>query len=98
MFNEFRESVKAFMEHDPAAKSPFEIIFLYPGFKALRSHKTANWFFGIICRLLHAISAREAHIKQGLRYIPVLRSEGVFALTTGMALLLAKLQKLGMMS
>lgn len=45
MFDEFRESVKSFMEHDPAAVNPFEIIFLYPGFKALRSHKRANWFY-----------------------------------------------------
>ncbi|MCC8073568.1 MAG: serine O-acetyltransferase [Clostridiales bacterium] len=44
MFDSFKEDVKSFMEHDPAARSPIEIILLYPGFKALRSHKRANWF------------------------------------------------------
>lgn len=44
MFKEYKESIKSFMEHDPAARSPLEIILLYPGFKALRSHKKANWF------------------------------------------------------
>ncbi len=44
MFKDFKESVKSFMEHDPAARSPIEIILLYPGFKALRSHKKAKWF------------------------------------------------------
>lgn len=44
MFNSFREDVKSFMEHDPAARNPLEIVLLYPGFKALRSHKKANWF------------------------------------------------------
>ena len=62
MFDEFRESVKSFMEHDPAAKSPFEIVFLYPGFKALRSHRKAHWFFKhnmpFIARF---ISQRSAH-------------------------------------
>lgn len=45
MFDDFRETVKSFMEHDPAARSPVEIVLLYPGFKALRSHKRANWFY-----------------------------------------------------
>lgn len=44
MFDSFKEDVKSFMEHDPAARNPLEIILLYPGFKALRSHKKANWF------------------------------------------------------
>ena len=28
MFDDYKESVKAFMEHDPAARSPIEIILL----------------------------------------------------------------------
>ena len=62
MFEDYKESVKSFMEHDPAARSPLEIILLYPGFKALRSHKKANWFLRhnmpFIARL---ISQRSAH-------------------------------------
>ena len=50
------------MEHDPAARSPIEIVLLYPGFKALRSHKKANWFLKhnmpFIARF---ISQRSAH-------------------------------------
>ena len=34
MFDSFKEDVKSFMDHDPAARSPIEIILLYPGFKA----------------------------------------------------------------
>lgn len=44
LFKDFKESVKSFMEHDPAARNPIEIVLLYPGFKALRSHKRAQWF------------------------------------------------------
>lgn len=44
MFDSFKEDVKSFMDHDPAARNPLEIVLLYPGFKALRSHKKANWF------------------------------------------------------
>ena len=36
------ESVRA---RDPAATSVAEIMFLYPGLKAVRMHRTANWFY-----------------------------------------------------
>lgn len=62
MFDSFREDIKSFMDHDPAARSPIEIVLLYPGFKALRSHKKANWFLRhnmpFIARY---ISQRSAH-------------------------------------
>lgn len=67
MFNEFMESVKSFMEHDPAAHNPLEIILLYPGFKALRSHKRANWFYRhnmpFIARYISQNSARKTGIE-----------------------------------
>lgn len=70
MFNSYKEDINSFIEHDPAAKSPFEIIFLYPGFKALRSHKKARWFLDhkmpFIARW---ISQRSAH-KTGIEIHP----------------------------
>ena len=62
MFNSLKEDIKSFMNHDPAARSPIEIVLLYPGFKALRSHRKANWFLRhnmpFIARY---ISQRSAH-------------------------------------
>ncbi len=70
MFQSYKEDIKSFMEHDPAARSPLEIVFLYPGFKALRSHKKANWFLRhgmpFIARY---ISQRSAH-KTGIEIHP----------------------------
>lgn len=70
MFNSYKEDLKSFMEHDPAARSPIEIALLYPGFKALRSHKKAHWFLKhnmpFIARL---ISQRTAH-KTGIEIHP----------------------------
>ena len=58
------------MSHDPAARSPIEIVLLYPGFKALQSHKRANWFYRhnmpFIARY---ISQRSAH-KTGIEIHP----------------------------
>lgn len=44
MFAALKEDLQSFLDHDPAAKSRAEIYFLYPGFKALRSHRRAQWF------------------------------------------------------
>ncbi|MDE6412887.1 MAG: serine O-acetyltransferase [Eubacterium sp.] len=70
MFKDFKESVKSFMDHDPAARSPIEIVLLYPGFKALRSHRKAKWFLNhnmpFMARL---ISQRSAH-KTGIEIHP----------------------------
>ncbi|MCC8015993.1 MAG: serine O-acetyltransferase [Clostridiales bacterium] len=70
MFNDYKESVKSFMEHDPAARSPLEIILLYPGFKALRSHKKANWLYRHnFMFLARWVSQRSAH-KTGIEIHP----------------------------
>jgi serine O-acetyltransferase len=64
------DDIKSFMEHDPAARSPIEIVLLYPGFKALQSHKRAKWFLNhnmpFIARY---ISQRSAH-KTGIEIHP----------------------------
>lgn len=44
MLKEYKEDIQSFIDHDPAASSPLEIVLLYPGFKALRAHKRAHWF------------------------------------------------------
>lgn len=45
MFKTFKSDINAVLERDPAARSKAEVFFLYSGFKAVRSHRKANWFF-----------------------------------------------------
>ncbi len=62
MLERYKEDIKSFIDHDPAAHNPLEIILLYPGFKALRSHKKANWFLKHNMPFIaRAISQRCAH-------------------------------------
>ncbi len=42
MFNSLREDVQSIRERDPAARSFWEVFFLYPGFKALRAYRRAH--------------------------------------------------------
>ena len=45
MFKRIIEDVNAVRERDPAAKSFLEVFFLYPGVKAIRMHRRANFFY-----------------------------------------------------
>lgn len=42
MFDRLKEDIATFKRRDPAARSSFEIFFLYPGLKAIRLHRLAN--------------------------------------------------------
>lgn len=45
MFARLKEDIACIKQRDPAAKSAFEIFFLYPGYKAVRMHRVANWLY-----------------------------------------------------
>ena len=45
MFRQIREDIACVKQRDPAARSALEILFLYPGMKAIRMHRKAYWCY-----------------------------------------------------
>ena len=45
MFERLKSDIRCVLERDPAARSALEIFFLYPGLKAIRMHRRANWCY-----------------------------------------------------
>lgn len=45
MFDRLKEDIKCVRERDPACHSAIEVMLLYPGYKAIRNHRKAHWFF-----------------------------------------------------
>ena len=45
MLEGLKETVAAYKARDPAAKSALQILLLYPGVKAVRSHRRAHWCY-----------------------------------------------------
>src|SRR6187431_216091 len=45
MFNRIREDIQAIKERDPAARSAWEVMTLYPGFHAIQTQRMAHWFW-----------------------------------------------------
>lgn len=44
MFSRIKEDIACIKSRDPAATSTLEILLLYPGLRAIRSHRRAQWF------------------------------------------------------
>ena len=66
----FVEDIKAFQDRDPAAKNVFEIMFLYPGFKAIRMHRWAHRFYKINFRFIARWISQRAAQKTGIEIHP----------------------------
>jgi serine O-acetyltransferase len=45
MFDRIREDIAVIRDRDPAARSALEIMLLYNGYKAVRSHRKAYWCY-----------------------------------------------------
>ena len=70
MFNSLKEDIDSIMARDPAARSRWEVYFLYSGFRALRSYRKANWCFRHNLKFLARwISQRSRH-KTGIEIHP----------------------------
>ncbi len=46
MFQHLREDISVVFERDPAARSMWEVLTLYPGIHALMLHRLAHWLWG----------------------------------------------------
>ena len=45
MFTKMGEDIRTVFERDPAAKGYLEVLFCYPGLKAIWLHRTANYLW-----------------------------------------------------
>ncbi|WP_297435995.1 serine O-acetyltransferase EpsC [uncultured Clostridium sp.] len=45
MFNNLKQDIETVLRNDPAARSKWEVIFLYPGVHAVNIHRMASYFY-----------------------------------------------------
>lgn len=66
-FKLLEEDIKCVKDRDPAASSMLEILLLYPGLKAVRSHRKAHWFYKhnmpFVARFISQRSAKKTNIE-----------------------------------
>ena len=63
MFEYLKETIRAYQDRDPAARSAFEVWLYYPGVKAVMRHRRAHWFWNHNMKFLaRGISQRTRRI------------------------------------
>lgn len=70
IFSELRELVSAYKARDPAARSTMEILLLYPGIRAVRSHRWANWYWRHNMKFLARWVSQRCRKKTGVEIHP----------------------------
>ena len=70
MFNTMRRDLNAYLERDPAARSRLEVFLLYAGYKAVRKHRRAHWFYLHHMKLLARYLSQRARHKTGVEIHP----------------------------
>ena len=70
MFRRLREDVNAVRDRDPAARSFWEVFFLYPGVKAVRMHRRAHFYYKHNMMFLARLVSQRAARKTGIEIHP----------------------------
>lgn len=70
MFKRIREDVNAVRDRDPAARSFWEVFFLYPGVKAVRMHRRAHFYYKHNMMFLARLVSQRAARKTGIEIHP----------------------------
>ena len=70
MFKTMKADLDALMERDPAARNRLEVFFLYSGYKAVRSHRRANWFFRHNMKFIARFISQRSRHKTGIEIHP----------------------------
>lgn len=95
MKKEKRELVDTYMARDPAARSSFEILTLYPGIKATLAHRRAHWFYehGMFY-IARWISQRARH-RTGIEIHPGAKIGKRFVIDHGMGIVIGETAEIG---
>jgi serine O-acetyltransferase len=69
-FRSAREDVAAVFDSDPAARSHFEVVILYPGLHAVWAHHLSHWLWGHHLRFLARFVSQLARLFTGIEIHP----------------------------
>ena len=95
MFETMKSDLDAVMERDPAARNRLEVFFLYSGYKAVRSHRRANWFFRHNMKFIARFISQHSRHKTGIEIHPgATIGQGLF-IDHGMGVVIGETTEIG---
>ena len=95
MFKDLRETIDAYMARDPAAKSRFEVLLLYPGVKATMSHRRAHWCYEHNLKLLGRTISQISRHRTGIEIHPGAKIGKRLVIDHGMGIVIGETAEVG---
>lgn len=95
MFEQLKEDIATVKERDPAAKSSAEILFLYPGLKAIRMHRKAYWFWNHNHKFIARAISQRAVRKTGIEIHPAAKIGKRFFIDHGTGVVIGETTEIG---
>lgn len=95
MFRQLREDIACVKSRDPAARSALEIFLLYPGLKAIRLHRLANWFYRHNMFFMARWISQRASKKTGVEIHPAVKIGKRFFIDHGTGVVIGETAVIG---
>lgn len=95
MFKDLRETIAAYKARDPAARSSLEILLLYPGLKAVRSHRRAHWCYEHNLKFLARWISQGCRRRTGIEIHPGAKIGRRLVIDHGMGIVIGETAELG---
>ena len=94
-FKRLIEDVNAVKVRDPAARNFLEILLLYPGVKAVRRHRTANWFYRHNMKFIARYISQATVRKTGIEIHPGAKLGRRLVIVHGMGVVVGETAEIG---
>ena len=95
MFQDLRETIEAYKARDPAARSSLEVLLLYPGLKATRSHRAAHWCYEHNLKLLARWISQASRRRTGIEIHPGATIGKRLVIDHGMGIVIGETAEIG---
>ena len=95
MFDELLETVNAYLLRDPAAKSAIEVLLLYPGVKAVSSHRRAHWCYEHNHMFLARLISQIGRHRTGIEIHPGAKIGRRLVIDHGMGIVIGETAEIG---
>ena len=95
MFQDLRETLAAYRARDPAARSNLELLTLYPGIKAVRSHRRAHWCYTHNLKFLARWISQSCRRRTGIEIHPGAKIGRRLVIDHGMGVVIGETAEIG---
>jgi serine O-acetyltransferase len=95
MFDSLRRDIRVVLDRDPAARSPVEVLFCYPGVHALAFHRLAHRLWGAGWTSLARFTSHLARFLTGIEIHPAARLGPGLFIDHGMGVVIGETAEVG---